>query len=198
MAYESLENLTTDQLLAHARQLEGSHELMQTLMKDPAAREMMQRGLKKLRPELSIPEIDAKDAIRAELDEERKERQALQKQITEDRVRARLEAQRAKAKSDYKLTDADMAEVEKLMVDPENPIPTYDAAARVHAASKKTGTPTPVTLSAPTYEMPEKDVWGKGIGNKAMLDKIATQEAYAALNDIMAGKVAGLGPATTH
>lgn len=194
----SLEDLTTDQLLEHARQLQGSHDLMQTLMKDPAAREMMQRGLKKLRPELSIPEIDAKDAIREELDIERKERQALQKQIMEDRVRARLEAQRAKAKSDYHLTDADMGEVEKLMTDAENPIPTYDAAARVHAASKKSGTPTPASFSAPTYEMPEKDVWGKGIGNKAELNKIAEREAYAALNDIMQGKVAGLGPATNH
>ena len=194
----SLEDLTTDQLLAHARNLESSHNLMQTLMKDPAAREMMQRGLKKLRPELSIPEIDAKDAIRAELDEERKERQALQKQITEDRVRARLESQRAAAKSTYKLTDADMAEVEKLMVDPENPIPTYDAAARVHAASKQTATPTAAALRSPQFEMPENDVWGKGVGNKAALDKIAVNEAYAALSDIRAGKVAGLGPAVQH
>lgn len=194
----SLEDLTTDQLLEHARVLQGSHDLMQTLMKDPAAREVMQRQLKKMRPELSIPEIDAKDAMRAELEIERNERLALQKQIMEDRVRTRLETQRAAAKSKYKLTDADMAEVEKLMTDAENPIPTYEAAARVHAAGKQTGTPTPVALRAPTYEMPEKDVWGKGIGNKQELNKIAMNEAYAALNDIMAGKVAGLGPATTH
>lgn len=193
----SLEDLTTDQLLAHARALQGSHDLMQTLLKDPSSREMVQRKLKALQPTLSIPEIDAKDAVLAELKIEREERQKLEKSILEDRVRARLESQRASAKSKYKLTEADMTEVEKLMTDAENPIPTYDAAARVHAASKQTGSPTPAVLSSPTYEMPEKDVWAKGIGNKAMLDKIAMQEAFAALNDIRGGKVAGLGLAVT-
>jgi hypothetical protein len=194
----SLEDLTTDQLLAHARQMQGSHELLATLMRDPAARETVQRHLKKVNPSVSIPEIDAKDAVLAELDTERKARQALEKSIMEDRVRARLEKQRADAKSKYHLTEADMAEVEKLMTDAENPIPTYDAAARVHAASKQTASPTPVALSAPTYQMPEKDVWAGGIGNRANLDRIAMNEAFAALNDIRGGKVAGLGPAVTN
>jgi hypothetical protein len=194
----SLEDLTTDQLLAHARQLQGSHDLLQTLMRDPTARETVQRHLKKVNPSVSIPEIDAKDAVLAELGEERKARQQLEKSIMEDRVRTRLEKQRADAKSKYKLNDADMIEVEKLMTDAENPIPTYDAAARVHAASKQTAVPTPASLRPPTFEMPEKDVWAGGIGSRANLDRIAMNEAYAALNDIRQGKVAGLGPAVTN
>ena len=194
----SLEDLTTDQLLAHAKSLEASHNLLSTLLKDPSSREVVQRKLKQLQPELSIPELDAKDAIQAELKTEREARQALESQITQDKVRARLEKQRAESKARYKLTDADMLEVEKLMVDPENPIPTYDAAARVHAASKQTATPTAAQLSSPTYQMPETETWGKGIGNKAMLDRIALGEAYAALNDIRSGKVAGLGPASAN
>jgi hypothetical protein len=191
----SLEDLTTDQLLAHARNLQGSHNLLQTLLNDPAARETVQRHLKKLQPTLSIPEIDAKDAVLSELKAEREARQALERSIMEGQVRDRLEKARSAAKTRYGLDEADMVEVEKLMTDAENPIPTYDAAARVHKASKSTATPTPSALSAPTFDMPEKDVWGKGIGNKAMLDKIAVNEAFAALNDIRAGKVAGLGPA---
>ena len=193
----SLEDLTTDQLLAHARNLEASHNLMQTLLKDPVSREQVQRKIKELNPGVSIPEIDAKDAMRAELEVERNERIALQKQITEDRVRVRLEKQRSDAKVKYKLSEADMAEVEKLMVDPTDPIPTYEAAARVHAASKQTAPPTAASLRSPQFEMPESDVWGKGIGNKAALDRIATNEAVAALADIRSGKVAGLGPAVS-
>ena len=194
----SLEDLTVDQLLAQAKQFQGSHNLMQTLMRDPVARETMQRALKKADPNVVIPEIEAKDQVMTALGEERKERQRLEKEILEDRVRARLEKQRSEAKAKYHFDDADMAEVEKLMVDPNDPIPTYDAAARVHAASKRSATPTPAILSAPTYEMPEKDTWGKGIGNKANLDRIAMTEAFAALNDIRSGKVAGLGPASPH
>ena len=191
----SLEDLTADELIAHARTLEGSHRLLQTLMADPATREAVQRKIKKDNPSLAIPEIDAADAVRAELAEERKRREKLEKDILEDRVRRRLEEERAAVKSKYKLSDADLAEVEKLMTDKDNPIPTYDAAARVHVASKQTAAPTPSLIDPPTFQMPEKDVWGKGVGNKAMLDKIALNEAYAAYNEIRAGKVAGLGPA---
>lgn len=194
----SLEDLTTDQLLAHARSLESSHNLLSTLLKDPASREIVQRKLKQLQPELSIPELDARDAMAAELAKEREAREKLESEIRQDRVTARVEAQRAAAKAKYNLNEADMKEVEKLIVDPDNPIPTYEAAARVHAASKQTAAPTSAMLSNPTYQMPETETWGKGIGNKAMLDKIAVNEAYAAFADIRAGKVAGLGPATTN
>lgn len=194
----SLEDLSTDQLLAHARALEGSDQLLRTLMKDPAARETIQRHLKKANPALAIPEIDAKDAVMVELTKERDARLALESQITQDKVRARLEKQRATVMSTYRLNEADMVEVEKLMTDAENPIPTYDAAARVHAASKRSAVPTVAALSSPTYEMPDSKVWGKGIGNKAALNRIALDEAFAAMNDIAAGRVAGMGPATSH
>lgn len=194
----SLEDLTTDQLLAHARVTDGSHRLLNQLLSDPASREMVQRQLKKANPALVIPEIDAKDSVLAELGVERAARQKLEGEILQDKVRARLEGQRAAVKTKYQLSDADMIEVEKLMTDAENPIPTYDAAARVHKASKASATPTFASIAPPTFDMPETDVWGKGIGNKAALDKIAMNEAYAALNDIRSGKVAGLGPASAN
>lgn len=194
----SLEDLTTDQLLAHARTTDSSHRLLQSLLNDPVSREMVQRQLKKQNPALLIPEIDSKDAVLVELAKEREERVKLQTEILQDKVRARMEAQRATAQSKYRLSEADMLEVEKLMTAPEDAIPSYDAAARVHKASKQTATPTAASLAPPTFEMPETDVWGKGIGNKAALDKIAMNEAYAALSDIRSGKVAGLGPASAN
>jgi hypothetical protein len=39
--------------------------------------------------------------------------------------------------------------------------------------------------------MPEKDVWGGGIGSPAKLNKIAMEQAFAAMNEIRGGKVAG-------
>lgn len=194
----SLEDMSHEQLAEHARQLQGSANLLQQLLGDPSTREVIQRKLKKDNPALAIPEIDAQDKVMAALEEEKKERQNLQKQMLERDVRERLEKARAAAKATYQLSEADMAEVEKLMTDAENPIPTYDAAARVFKASKATGTPTTADIRPPVFDMPEKDVWGKGIGNKAMLDKIAINEAYSALNDLRAGKVAGMGPAVAN
>jgi hypothetical protein len=38
-------------------------------------------------------------------------------------------------------------------------------------------------MAPKTWDMPEKDVWAAGIGNKMQLDKIALQEAYKAANE---------------
>jgi hypothetical protein len=193
----SLEDLTTDQLLAQARTTQASHDLLQVLLRDPATREMVQRQYKKANPAAVIPEIDAKDATQTLLAEEREARQKLEQRVLERDVRESLERQRANVKAKYQLSDVDMTEVEKIMThdDESQRIPFYDAAARVFKASKATGTPTHASIAPPTFDMPETDVWGGGIGNKAKLDKIAMNEAFAALNDIRAGKVAGLGPA---
>lgn len=191
----SLEDLTTDQLLARARELEGAETTLRALTSNPKTRETVQRALKTLNPNLVIPEIDAKDSVRAEIDTERQERIKLQNQIQERDIRERIEKQKASVKAQYRLTDEDMTGVEALMIDKENPIPTYDAAARVYLASRQSATPTPASFAPPTFDMPEKDVWGKGIGNKAALDKIAMGEAFNAWNEISSGKVPGLGGA---
>jgi hypothetical protein len=196
----SLEDMTVDQLLAHARTTSQSHNLLQSLMSDPASRELVQRQMKKANPALVIPEIDTADRVRSEIQKEREARQALEQKILERDVRDSLERQRASVKSKYGLNDADMTEVEKMMTDPDDQarIPTYDAAARVHKASKQTATPTYSSIAPPTFDMPETSVWGKGIGNSAALNKIALNEAYAAINDIRGGKVAGMGPAVQN
>lgn len=190
-----LEDLTTDQLLARARELEGSEATLRALTSNPKTRETVQRALKTLNPNLVIPEIDAKDAVLAQVGESNKRVEKLEQQIQERDIRDRIERTRAAVKDKYRLSDEDMTGVEKLMVDPENPIPTYDAAARVYLASRQSSTPTPASFAPPTFQMPEQDVWGKGIGNKAALDKIAMGEAFNAWNEISSGKVPGLGGA---
>jgi hypothetical protein len=194
----NLEDLTVDQLLAHAKSTQGDAELLRTLAKNPETREIMQAAIKKVAPNTSIPEFDAKQQIRAEIKAERDERLKLERSIMERDARDNVRERRQAIKDKYKLSDTDVTAVEQMMVDDKEVNWTHDAAARVYLASKQSPTPTPATFSPPTYDMPEKDVWGKGLGNRAALDKIAMNQAFEAWNEISSGKVPGLGGAKAH
>jgi hypothetical protein len=194
----TLEDLPIEQLLAHAKATESSHTLLRSLTSNPETRESLQRLIKKVQPNLSIPEIDAKDSVREEIKTEREARLALEQKILERDVRDRLEKQKLAVKRDFNLTDDDLLEVEKLMVRAEDPIPTYRGAAQVFAASRQSALPTPASYQRPTFQMPEKEVWAGGIGSPAKLNKIAMDEAYNAMGEIMSGKVAGVGPARAN
>jgi hypothetical protein len=197
----SLEDMTVDQLLAHAKGLEPQANLLKALTADPATREAMQRLIKQKFPSTSIPEIDAKDSVRAEIKTERDARIALENKIREDEIRRRLTDQRKAVMSEHNLTEADMLEVEKLMTREVDSIPTYNGAALVYKASRQSALPTPSTFVPPTFEMPDKDTWAGGMmsnapgggGTKARLDRIGMNEAYKAMNELFGGKVPGLG-----
>ena len=191
----SLEDLTADQLLARARELEGSERLLKSLSTNPATRETIQRAIKAVNPNVSIPELDSRDAMQKALDEEREERKKLEMKVMEREARDNVRERREQIRKKYNLTDADVEAVEKMMVDDKEVNWTHDAAARVYIASRQSATPTPASYKSPTYEMPEKDIWGKGIGNKAALDRIGLDEAFKAANEIRSGKVAGVGSA---
>lgn len=186
----SLEDLTHEELLKHTAALQQSDNLFKTLLTSPDTREPMQRLLKQKNPNLVIPEIDAQDRVMAAVAEERKEREKLQAQIIERDVKDRINEARGSIKSKYGLTDADVLEVEKLMTDKENPIPTHDAAARVFKASRTVSEPTPMQISSPTYDMPDAKIWGKGIGNAGALNKVFLEEATKVLNEGLLGRAA--------
>lgn len=192
----SLEDLTIDQLreiATKAAQMEPAYNLVQQLGKDPEGRSMLQRWAKKKNPNLSIPEVDTEDRIMKAVAEEKEAREKLEAKIQEDAIRARVEGERKRVKEKYGLNDDDMKSVEKLMVksdDNPEPIPYYDAAARLYIGSRTPSTPTPSSFMPPTYSMPEGKVWGKGIGNAAELNRIAMDQAYQAFNEIRGGKVA--------
>lgn len=188
----SLEDLTTDQLLAAARQWQGQAALVEQLAKDPKTRLELQRLVKTVKPDAVFPELEAREAVRSEIEVEREARKKLEEKILEREVKDRLERQRAQVRDAYKLTEADMLEVEKMMVDPdpEKRMPTYDTAARVFAASKTQATPTPAVLNPPTFDMPDAKDWKAGIGNPAKLNQIGLTQAFAAWNEITGGKAA--------
>jgi hypothetical protein len=189
----NLEDLTVDQLLAHAKSTEGDASLLRQLAKNPETREIMQAAIKKMAPSTSIPEYDAKQQVRAEISAEREERLKLERKIMERDARDNVRDRRQAIKDKYRLSDTDVTAVEQMMVDDKEVNWTHDAAARVYLASRQSPTPTPSTFAPPTYDMPEKDVWGKGLGNRAALDKIAMNQAFEAWNEISSGKVPGLG-----
>lgn len=198
MAAKSLEDLTVDELRATAASLQSQASLFGLLVGDPRTRETVQRAIKTLKPELVIPEIDATDKVTKKIDELAEDNKKLRLEILQERVGQRLERERAAAATEFRLTEEDMKGVEALMVNkdkPEESIPSYRLAAQLYKAQRISAVPTPSTFVPPVFEMPEKGTWGKGIGNKAMLDKIALNEAWAALGELQGGKVPGLGAA---
>jgi hypothetical protein len=190
----SLEDLTVDQLRAHAASLEGDANMLRSLAKNPETRELLQGAIKKVAPNTSIPEYDAKQQVRGEIAEERKARQALETKLMEREARDNVRERRQAIKEKFKLSDADVEKVEQLILEHKDENWSHDTAATVYTASRQSPTPTPASYAPPTFDMPEKDTWGPGIGNKAKLDKIAMDQAFGAMNEIMSGKVAGLGP----
>jgi len=204
----SLEDLTTDQLLAEARAGQSAKALLETLSADPATRAVIQKTLKAKNPNMVIPELDARDAVTSELKTRDEKIAALEQELIRDRVEKRIERERAQIKERYGFSEADIAAVEALMTDKDAPIPSYAAAAKVHAASKQSAVPTTSRIdrqfSMPGSDMGKDNPWAEGIGNPAKLNKVALAEAFKAFNEITGGKggqlpagPSNLGPATT-
>jgi hypothetical protein len=204
----SLEDMTVDQLLAHAKAIEPHANLLRTLTNNPETREMIQRAIKKANPTVSIPELDTRDAVMTKVDALREDNEKLRREIQEKDIRERLERQRAQIRTDYELTDADVLEVEKIMTREVDPIPSYSAAAQVYKASKISATPTPSSYTPPNFTLSEgkDDPWAQGLmanapgggGTKSRLDRIGMTEAYKAMNELFGGKVPGLGSAKAN
>lgn len=187
---KSLEDMTPEEILAHTRSLEQSTDLFDTLLNDPATRRDTLKMLKAKNPAMTIPEIDTANEVENSIAAERAERVKLETRIRDSEIRDRIDKERARVMKTHDLSDADMIEVEKIMTDKDAPIPHYDAAAKVFKASRVQATPTSAVLVPRTFDMPAKDIWAKGVGSKPMLDKIATEQAVIALNEIRGSKAA--------
>lgn len=190
----SLEDLTIDQLrelAGRAQAMEPSFNLVQQLAKDPEARTMFQRYMKKKNPAMAIPEIDSEDRVMAALKAETDAREKLEAKIREDQIRERVEREKKDVIARFNLTDDDVKAIEKRMLksdDNPDPLPPrYDWAAQLYLNSRTPSTPTPASYMPPTYSMPEGKVWGKGIGNAAELNRIAMKTAYEAWDEVRPG-----------
>jgi hypothetical protein len=187
---KNLEDMTPEEILAHTRSLETSVELFDTLLNDPVTRRDTLKALKSKKPNMTIPEIDTANEIETRIAAEREERQKLEVRVRDNEIRDRINAERKRVMNTHDLSEDQMLEVEKIMVDPTAPIPHYDAAAKVFKASLVQATPTSAVLVPRTFDMPNKDIWAGGVGSKPRLDKIALEQATAALNEIRGNKAA--------
>lgn len=186
---EELSNLPLDQLLQYAKKAGESDALLKKVLGGDTRKEAL-KLIKKANPTMVIPEIDAASDLETQLEAEREERRKLEAEYREDKLRRSIEAEHNRVKSEHGLSDKDFEEVHALMLDEKDPIPSYGAAVKVWKASKQLATPTPASFENPTFTMPDKDVWAKGIGNPGQLNKIFMSEMYNALNEIRSGKVA--------
>jgi hypothetical protein len=192
MAAKSLEDYSVDELVAHARGLEAKAGFFDAINKNPETRESTLRMLKKVKPDLNIPEIDAKDAVMAAVGKQGETIEALERKLMEREARDNVRERRLAIRDKYRLSDEDVTRVEQLMVDEKEANLTHDMAARLYRAQQQSAPATPASFSPPSYQMPEKDIWGGAIGNPAKLNKIAMEQAYEAWGEIVGGKVAGL------
>lgn len=164
-------------------QLQGIVNLGESLINNPETREDFLRLVQKSNPRLQIPELQQRDSVMTELQKERDARMSLEKQIREDKLRADLEKTRQSVQAKHKLTDDQMASVEKLMLDKQ--IPSYETAAEFLVAQTKAAEPSfNRTTERPGITMPDSTIWAKGVGNQAALNNIARNEAYKAWDEI--------------
>ena len=176
----SLEGMTPEQIY-------GLAQLANTLANDPSTRENFLGLVKKGNPNLAIPEIDAKNEVLAQLQEERKAREALELKIQEREIRESIERKKAEVQSKFSFSQSDMDEIEKIMLDEQ--IPNYETAAKYLKASRSVAERSynPAT-SASQVKLPDSDVWAKGFGNQTALNNIAREQAYQAMNEILGSK----------
>jgi hypothetical protein len=173
----SLEELTAEQVF-------GLAQLAKTLADSPQTREEFLKLTKKANPGLVIPEIDAKDAVLKEVQQEREARLALEKKLQERDIKENIERKKVDVKSKFNFSDSDMDEVEKIMLDEQ--IPSYETAAKYLSASRRVADSSFSQRSAVSRQMtmPDKEIWSKGLGNSAELRNIAFNEASKALDEL--------------
>lgn len=191
MAVKSLEDYTVDELRSAAAEWQGKANLLGALSGNPETREGLQRLIKKASPTTVIPEIDGKDAAIKLVTAQNETIAGLERKLMEREARDNVKERREAIKGKYHLSDDDITKIEAKMVEDKEVNWTHDAAARVYLAETRTAEPTPATFSPPTFTMPEKDVWGAGLGNPARLNKIAMNQAFEAYKEISSGKVSG-------
>lgn len=184
---KSLEDYTPSELVALAQNQTPKVHLYDTLMSDPETRRDMLALTKKKYPSMVIPELDAKAEMDTKLAEERTAREKLENELREERVTRRMKEDRESALAKNRLSDSDLPEIEKLMV--EAKIPDYNTAAELYSLRRRQAEPTPASMVSPTFDMPEKSIWGSSIGNNSRLNKTAIDLAVKASNEFRSGKV---------
>ncbi len=123
------------------------------------------------------PQLARSRQHRAEVDELRTQLVTLENKQTEKEIRSRIDNEKREAQTRYKLTEEEMKEVSKSMI--ENGIGSYDKAADYYRLSKQAAVPTTDKIREHSSLTLPGDV-------ELFKDRVgwARKEAYQALNEI--------------
>jgi hypothetical protein len=124
--------------------------LLEEMWGDEEQRPQLQAWIKKHHPKARIPELDARAAVKAEIDEWRKEREEDRKAREKERDAASLAKARASIVEEGLIEESDIPEVEKLMRD--HLIGDHQTAARFFQMTQRTAAPRSTPVQMPVGE----------------------------------------------
>lgn len=166
----SLEGLSPEQIADLAA-------LSRAQLDNPTTRPYFLRNAKVANPEVSIPEVDIPMQAQALINAQAGEIDKLRKDMNEDRIRRDIMERRETLKSKHGLSDKDVGEIEKLML--EKQIGSHDTAAEFYKSQQQSAQPTPSTFS--TNTLPKIDLKGSGMPN---MNQWSRNEATNVINEL--------------
>jgi hypothetical protein len=99
-----------------AKNLQAAATLVDTLQKDPRTRRGLLGLIKTVKPDASIPELDASKPLEDKIDALPKGFETFKNGLVEKDQNAQLEAERARLRTEHGFTDEGIKELEKFML----------------------------------------------------------------------------------
>jgi hypothetical protein len=161
----SLEGLTPEAIADLAA-------LSKSLSDNPKTRGHFLNLLKHADPSMSIPEVDIPARVAAASQPYREKLAAMEAKQMERDVMDNIRERRQNLMDSKGLSKADVAEVEKLMV--ERGISNHETAADFLLSQRQAATPTPSTGGFSQPSMPKPDLKGMGVNLNAWARNTAT------------------------
>src|SRR5215475_521692 len=129
-------------------------DLVEPIWDDPDLSKDAKRLLKRKYPNLQIPDYDLEEKFEKRLEEDRKKKEEAENNTRRAKEEDTWKTERKRIQDEYKYSDDDMTDLEKMMVDKN--VANYEVAAEY----RKAKTPRP---SKPTYD---QGFWNHGKDEK--------------------------------
>ena len=164
-------------------QLAELGQVMLELSTSPKTRITTLESIKSIKPELSIPELDARMRAEEALKPMQARLEEMEKREREREVAERVAAGRKAALKVEGVKSADLEAIEKLMV--EKHIPSHETAAELFAAQNRVAVPTTSHMRPPgrfeTQKLPNAETLKEFGGN---LRAYQRDQAYRAIDEL--------------
>jgi hypothetical protein len=151
-----------------AEQQSDLQMLLREIRKDPEAARLLNESIKKVKPALALPEVEAEERVlsklQAKYDEQQKKLQELTEQLQRERLTEKYERERSEAKARYNLTDEELKAAEQLIADGK--VGELSVAADYIHLQKQPLTPAGFGIQAPPVRDEERD-WREQIKDPA-------------------------------